>query len=193
MRTAPPERSTGRPSRSSARSGRSRIAGGRDGRSGGATSSSCWRADATSWSSATWFAAAGSSNVPDIWPVASRRAGWCPKRCKVGFDLDSALARSVAAGASDLHLKVPSVPRMRVDGVLVDLPGSEPLEPEETAKVMEQVLTLETKQRQFEEIGSADISYFTEESRYRVSAFLQRGLASFVFRVVPSAPDVSQL
>jgi twitching motility protein PilT len=111
----------------------------------------------------------------------------------VAFDLDSALAQSVAAGASDLHVKVPSVPRMRVDGVLVDLPGSEPLEPPDTARVKEQVLTTEVKQRQFDEIGSTDISYFTPEARYRVSAFLQRGSASFVFRVVPTAPDVSEL
>jgi twitching motility protein PilT len=111
----------------------------------------------------------------------------------MAFDLDSALALSVAAGASDLHLKVPSAPRMRVDGVLVDLPYGAPLEPQDTARVKEQVLTSAVKQSQFEELGSTDVSYFTEESRYRVSAFMQRGIASFVFRVVPSAPDASEL
>jgi twitching motility protein PilT len=111
----------------------------------------------------------------------------------VAFDLDSALAQSVAAGASDLHVKVPSVPRMRVNGELVDLPRSQPLEPEDTARVKELVLTSEVKQHQFDEIGSTDISYSTDEARYRVSAFLQRGTASFVFRVVPNAPDVSAL
>jgi twitching motility protein PilT len=111
----------------------------------------------------------------------------------MAFDLDSALARSVAAGASDLHLKVSSVPHMRVDGDLVDLPENDPLEPQDTARVKDQVLTTEVKQRQFEEIGSTDVSYFTDEARFRVSAFLQRGSASFVFRVVPAAPDVSAL
>ena len=82
---------------------------------------------------------------------------------------------------------------MRVDGVLVDLPDSEPLEPQDTARIKEMVLTSEVKQRQFDEIGSTDVSYFTDEARYRVSAFLQRGTASFVFRVVPLAPDVSEL
>src|SRR4051794_39802241 len=82
---------------------------------------------------------------------------------------------------------------MRVNGALVDLPKSEPLEPQDTARVKELVLTSEVKQRQFDEIGSTDISYFTDEARYRVSAFLQRGTASFVFRVVPAAPDVSEL
>ena len=82
----------------------------------------------------------------------------------MAFDLDSALALSVAAGASDLHVKVPSVPRMRVNGILVDLPNSEPLETEDTAKVKELVLTTEVKQRQFEEIGSTDVSYFTAEA-----------------------------
>ncbi|HEY1360386.1 MAG TPA: PilT/PilU family type 4a pilus ATPase [Thermoleophilaceae bacterium] len=111
----------------------------------------------------------------------------------MAFDLDSALAQSVAAGASDLHVKVPSRPRMRVNGVLVNLPKGEPLNPQDTARVKEQVLTSEVKQRQFEEIGSTDISYFTDEARYRVSAFLQRGTASFVFRVVPHAPEVEDL
>jgi twitching motility protein PilT len=111
----------------------------------------------------------------------------------VAFDLDSALAQSVGAKASDLHLKVPSIPRMRVDGELVDLPGAAPLEPADAARVKEKVLTSQVKQRQFEEIGSTDVSYFTDEARYRVSAFLQRGTASFVFRVVPAAPDVSDL
>src|SRR4051812_1986909 len=82
---------------------------------------------------------------------------------------------------------------MRVNGELVDLPKSERLEPQDTARVKELVLTTEVKQRQFDEIGSTDISYFTDEARYRVSAFLQRGSASFVFRVVPVAPDVSKL
>ena len=59
--------------------------------------------------------------------------------------------------------------------------------------IKEMVLTSEVKQRQFDEIGSTDVSYFTDEARYRVSAFLQRGTASFVFRVVPLAPDVSEL
>jgi len=111
----------------------------------------------------------------------------------VAFDLDFALAQSVRAGASDLHLKVPSVPRMRVDGELMALPDAEPLRPEDTARVKELVLNSETKQRQFEELGSADISYYTKEARYRVSIFLQRGSASFVFRVVPLAPEVSTL
>jgi twitching motility protein PilT len=82
---------------------------------------------------------------------------------------------------------------MRVNGELVDLPRSEPLHPDDTAAVKDQVVTSETKQRQFEETGSVDLSYQTEDARYRVSAFLQRGTASFVFRVVPNAPDVSEL
>jgi len=111
----------------------------------------------------------------------------------VAFDLDSALAKSVIAGASDLHLKVPSVPRMRVNGVLVDLPGSEPLDAQDAARVKELVLTADVKKRQFEEIGSTDVSYSTDDARYRVAVFLQRGVLSFVFRVVPAAPDVSEL
>jgi twitching motility protein PilT len=85
------------------------------------------------------------------------------------------------------------MPRIRVAGELVDLPGSKPLTPRDTARVREQVITSELKQRHFEELGSADLSYFNGEARFRVAAFSQRGSNSFVFRVVLSAPDVSQL
>jgi twitching motility protein PilT len=111
----------------------------------------------------------------------------------VAFDLDSALAHAVRAGASDLHLKVPAVPRMRIAGELIDMPGYDPLTPEDTARVNEQVVTSEVKRRQLDENGSADLSHYTAEGRYRISAFLQRGSAAFIFRVVPTAPDTADL
>jgi twitching motility protein PilT len=109
------------------------------------------------------------------------------------FDLHAALHETIRVGASDLHLKVPSAPRVRVAGELADLPGYGPLSPEDTQAIKERVLTSEAKQSAFEEHGSADLSYFTGEARFRASAFSQRGAASFVFRVVPDAPDVDEL
>ena len=109
------------------------------------------------------------------------------------FDLHKALHETIRVGASDLHLKVPSAPKVRVAGELADLPGYGPLTPEDNDTVMERVLTSEAKKHAFLENGSADLSYFTGEARFRVSAFSQRGTASFVFRVVASAPDVSEL
>ena len=109
------------------------------------------------------------------------------------FDLHEALHETTRVGASDLHLKVPSAPKVRVAGELTDLPGYEPLKPEDTDAVFERVLTSDAKKHAFVENGSADLSYFTGEARFRVSAFSQRGSASFVFRVVLSAPEASEL
>jgi twitching motility protein PilT len=111
----------------------------------------------------------------------------------VAFDLDSALAQAVRAGASDLHLKVPAMPRMRVDGELVDMPGQDALTPEDTARVTERVVTSDVKRSQLDENGSSDLSYYSADARYRVAAFSQRGSASFIFRVVPNAPDYTGL
>ena len=111
----------------------------------------------------------------------------------MAFDLDSALADTIRVGASDLHLKVPSPPRIRVAGQLMDLPRQDPLRPQDTLAVKERVLTSEPKRAEFEANGSSDLSYYTPEGRFRVSAFSQRGSASFVFRVVPVAPRFDQL
>jgi len=111
----------------------------------------------------------------------------------MGFDLDTALADTIRIGASDLHLKVPSAPRVRVAGRLMALPRRESLSPEDTLAVKEQVMPSEIKIREFEQNGSSDFSYFNGTGRFRVSAFSQRGSASFVFRVIPGAPDAERL
>jgi twitching motility protein PilT len=111
----------------------------------------------------------------------------------MGFDLDAALARTIELEASDLHLKVPARPRVRIAGELKDLPGYEPLTPADTAEVRDRVLRSEVKRRQYDERGSADLSHHTAEGRFRVAAFTQRGSASFVFRAIPEAPDAQSL
>jgi len=111
----------------------------------------------------------------------------------MGFDLDAALARTLELGASDLHLKVPSRPRVRVAGELKDLVGTDPLRPDDTAAVRDHVLGSAIKRRQYDEQGSTDLSYYTPTGRFRVAAFTQRGSASFVFRAIPDAPDAQVL
>ena len=128
----------------------------------------------------------------EILPALKSRA--CPDDYgSMAFDLDSALTDTIRVGASDLHLKVPSAPRIRVAGRLMDLPSHEPLRPEDTLAVKDLVLTNEIKRGEYDSNGSADLSYFTPHGRFRVSAFSQRGSASFVFRVVPHAPQTSDL
>ena len=106
----------------------------------------------------------------------------------MAFDLDAALAQANQLGASDLHVKVPSVPRLRVGGVLQPLPGAGRVTPADTEELALQVLTSDTKRQQFEERGAVEVSYYTNEARFRASVFRQRGSAALIFRLITEAP-----
>jgi twitching motility protein PilT len=105
----------------------------------------------------------------------------------MGFDLNAALTHLVEVGGSDLHLKVPSRPAIRVNGTLRPLPHSEPLTGEETeAAVRAMVGEDGVKLGEFRETGEVDLSYsIPGVARFRVNAFRQRGSASIVIRTIP--------
>ncbi len=111
----------------------------------------------------------------------------------MAFDLDTALETALALGASDLHVKVLAVPRVRVGGRLRELEGFEPVSLADADHVKSSVLLSPHKREHFEQTGSADLSYFTTHGRFRVAAFTQRGSASFVFRSIPAAPATETL
>ena len=111
----------------------------------------------------------------------------------MGFELDAILRETMRLGASDLHLKVPAVPRVRVDGELYDLAGHGSLTPEDAEEIKRLTLRAPLKREMFEQNGSADVSYYIHDARFRVAAFSQRGCASFVFRVIPEAPEADTL
>jgi twitching motility protein PilT len=104
------------------------------------------------------------------------------------FDLDAALRETVRLGGSDLHLKVPAVPHARVQGKLMPLEGIGSVRPEDTKVLEERFLQSEIKREQYKRQGYADLSYYTDDQRYRVAVYSQRGSTSFVFRVVTDAP-----
>jgi twitching motility protein PilT len=106
----------------------------------------------------------------------------------VSFDLDAALAQAHALGASDLHVKVPSQPRVRLGGVLKPLPDSQPVTPADTEQLMHHVLASETKRAQYEQRGAVEVSYYTREARFRASVFSQRGSVTLIFRLITEAP-----
>ena len=106
----------------------------------------------------------------------------------MAFDLDSALHEAIELGASDLHVKVPSRPRVRVSGVLRPLDGSEPVTPGDTEALASQVLRTDAKREQFERRGAVEVSYYTEQSRFRASVFRQRGSVALIFRLITEAP-----
>jgi twitching motility protein PilT len=104
------------------------------------------------------------------------------------FDIDDALRTLVASGGSDLHLKVPSRPLMRVDGSLQVLDGKDELEPEDTEMAVRHMLKDEAKLNEFATEGEVDFAYsISGLARFRVNAFRQRGAVSIVVRAIPIA------
>ena len=102
------------------------------------------------------------------------------------FDLDAALTELVRLGGSDLHLKVPAHPIVRVHGRLSPLPDSEPLTVEDTERVVRQMLTDEHKLLEFDAEHEVDFAYaLPGVARFRVNAFHQRGSISLVCRAIP--------
>jgi twitching motility protein PilT len=106
----------------------------------------------------------------------------------VALDLDAALAEANRLGASDLHVKVPSRPRVRLGGVLRALDDSEPVTPYETEELMIKVLGSGVKREQFDQRGAVEVSYYTNEARFRASVFRQRGSVALIFRLITEAP-----
>ena len=108
-------------------------------------------------------------------------------------DLDRILDEAVAAGASDVHLKTPSEPRMRVAGELVPMASYPGITGAEADELKEQILKSELKQEMYETRGSADLSYHTSVGRFRVAVISHRGTPGFIFRVIPEAPQATML
>jgi twitching motility protein PilT len=101
------------------------------------------------------------------------------------FDVDTALRTLVESGGSDLHLKVATVPTIRLHGELVPLQGYGPLTGEDTEKAFHDIAEPRSL-REFDEVGEADFSYSVPGlSRFRVNAFKQRGSISVVCRAIP--------
>ena len=102
------------------------------------------------------------------------------------FELLNALQRVVEVGGSDLHLKVPSQPLIRVHGRLEPIPGSDTLKPDETEAVLREMVTDPKKLDEFEQENEIDFSYGVPGyGRFRVNAFVQRGSISLVCRSIP--------
>jgi twitching motility protein PilT len=102
-------------------------------------------------------------------------------------DLDRLLRRVADADGSDLHLKVGSVPRIRVHGDLIRLTeevGPQPAELEAIAKEIMPERIWDGFEKRFE----ADFAYaIMGLGRFRVNGYRQRGSIGMVFRLVRSS------
>ena len=104
----------------------------------------------------------------------------------MAFDLDFCLRHLVEAGGSDLHLKVPAQPVMRVDGAMRPIEHLARLTREDTDGAVREMLDDPVKLKEFEEEFEVDFSYsIPGVARFRVNAFKQRGSTSLVIRAIP--------
>ncbi len=102
------------------------------------------------------------------------------------FDLDHALRYLIAAEGSDLHLKVPAYPLVRLHGKLEPIADTERLAPQDTERVLHEMLNDPNKLAEFEAENEVDFSYALEGlARFRVNAFRQKGFVSLVLRAIP--------
>lgn len=101
--------------------------------------------------------------------------------------LQAILAYAIRRGASDVHLKVPARPVLRVDGRLEPIADHPPLTPADTEAFVKEICDGNPgKLKEFLEVGDADLSFASASiGRFRVNMFRQRGSASLVMRVVP--------
>jgi len=101
------------------------------------------------------------------------------------MELDELLKLMVDKGASDIHLRVPSPPVLRIDGQLIpqeDLPA---LTPQDVKTAFDYITTPEQRVTFSREL-ELDFAYSIPGlARFRVSTLQQRGTISLAFRLVP--------
>jgi twitching motility protein PilT len=98
--------------------------------------------------------------------------------------LHKLLEELIRQQGSDLHIKVGSPPKIRVNGSLRAIPNMGSPTPVDTATMAASIMS-ESVRRQFEESNDADFAYaWAEVGRFRVNAFRQRGSVAMVFRHV---------
>ncbi len=96
--------------------------------------------------------------------------------------------------ASDLHLIVGVPPMLRIDGVIMPIPGESPLTPEGAKELVFSLVNEEQK-----EILSVnreiDFSFaYGDEARFRVNAYHQKGHLSAALRLIPiKIPAIDEL
>ena len=108
--------------------------------------------------------------------------------------LQALLKKSVAAGASDVHLKVGQPPGARVRGGLVYF-RLDRLTSDATFAVAGHLLRSRNVGRQLETINEMDTSYEVKgAARFRVNVYRQRGSLAIVLRVIPfKIPSIDDL
>ena len=109
-------------------------------------------------------------------------------------NLNDLLKIAVKRGASDLHLKVGSVPMLRLLGELTPAPGGSRLTHADLMAAVSAVLPTDVRDA-FADSHEVDLAYSVAGlGRFRCNTFQQRGTVGMVFRVIPMrVPSIEQL
>jgi len=100
------------------------------------------------------------------------------------MNIEELLNLMVERGASDLHLRVPSSPVLRIDGALRPLEELPGVTPQYVKEALENVTTESQRERFYSEL-ELDLAYsIAGLARFRVNAFFQRGTISLAIRQV---------
>jgi len=101
------------------------------------------------------------------------------------MDVNELLRGMAEKAASDLHLRVPAPPMLRVDGDLVPMEGESGLSPADIEEAVRQCTT-EAQRVSFREELELDFAYSVPRlARFRVNVMQQRGTMSVAFRRIP--------
>lgn len=110
------------------------------------------------------------------------------------MEIQQLLQLVVDKKVSDLHLIVGISPTLRVDGELSRVPGESPLTREDTEKLIKGILNAEQTERV---MVNKEIDFslaFSQDARFRVNIYHQKGNISAAFRRIPlKIPTVEEL
>jgi twitching motility protein PilT len=100
----------------------------------------------------------------------------------------------VEKGASDLHVRVPNPPVLRIDGRLTPLENMPAITAKDAELLLEHIATPEQKECFRNEL-ELDFAYSVPElARFRVNVLRQRGTISFALRLIPpEIPTIDSL
>ena len=110
------------------------------------------------------------------------------------MQIDELLSLMVEKDASDLHLRVPSPPVLRIDGVLIPQEDLPPVTHTDIKEAFEHI-TVESQRKAFDQKLELDLAYSIPGlAGFRVSVLNQRRTMSIAFRrIPPTVPTIDEL
>ncbi|QSH40344.1 type IV pilus twitching motility protein PilT [Lentisphaerota bacterium ZTH] len=104
----------------------------------------------------------------------------------MSVDMTELLQLVVDEGVSDLHIEVGAPPMVRLNGELTPLEVP-PLTADDT-EAMVKAISSDSQLQAIQEVGATDFGFsFSDQARFRVSAFKQKGVFGTVLRQIPNA------